>query len=121
MFDVAPTELLLVAVVALLVIGPKDLPRAMRFVGRWVGKVRGMARHFRSGFDEMLRQAEMEEMEAKWAAENKRIMSEHPADPVMADPAMAPLATRLPPAGAQEDLFDDGEVPSKRDDRPVGP
>ena len=35
MLDVAPTELLLVAVVALLVIGPKDLPRAMRFVGKW--------------------------------------------------------------------------------------
>ena len=37
MFDVAPTELLLVVVVALVVIGPKDLPKAMRFVGKWVG------------------------------------------------------------------------------------
>ena len=42
MFDVAPTELLLVAVIALVVIGPKDLPRAMRFVGQWVGKARRM-------------------------------------------------------------------------------
>lgn len=49
MFDVAPTELLLVVVVALVVIGPKDLPKAMRFVGKWVAKARGMARHFRSG------------------------------------------------------------------------
>ncbi len=79
MFDVAPTELLLVALVALLVIGPKDLPRAMRFVGNWVGKARGMARHFRSGLDEMVRQSELEEMEKKWAAENERIMREHPA------------------------------------------
>jgi len=79
MFDVAPTELLLVALVALVVIGPKDLPRAMRFVGNWVGKARGMARHFRSGLDEMVRQAELEEMEKKWAAENERIMREHPA------------------------------------------
>jgi sec-independent protein translocase protein TatB len=79
MFDVAPTELLLVALVALVVIGPKDLPRAMRFVGNWVGKARGMARHFRSGLDEMVRQAELEEMEQKWAAENERIMREHPA------------------------------------------
>jgi sec-independent protein translocase protein TatB len=80
MFDVAPTELLLVALVALVVIGPKDLPRAMRFVGRWVGKARGVVRHFRSGFDEMVRQAELEEMEKKWAAENARIMAEHPAE-----------------------------------------
>ena len=79
MFDVAPTELLLVALVALIVIGPKDLPRAMRFVGNWVGKARAMARHFRSGIDEMVRQAEIEEMEKKWAAENERIMREHPA------------------------------------------
>lgn len=80
MFDIASSELLLVALVALVVIGPKDLPKAMRFVGHWVGKARGMARHFRSGFDEMVRQAELEEMEKKWAAENARIMAEHPSD-----------------------------------------
>lgn len=79
MFDVAPTELLLVALVALLVIGPKDLPRAMRYVGNWVAKARGMARHFRSGLDEMVRQSELDEMEKKWTAENERIMREHPA------------------------------------------
>lgn len=89
MFDVAPTELLLVAVIALLVIGPKDLPKAMRFVGHWVGRARGVARHFRSGFDEMVRQAELEDMEKKWAAENARIMAEHP--PEFEQTAMTPL------------------------------
>jgi sec-independent protein translocase protein TatB len=78
MFDVAPTELLLVAVVALIVIGPKDLPKAMRFVGYWVGKARGVARQFRSGFDSMVREAELQDMEKRWAAENERIMREHP-------------------------------------------
>lgn len=91
MLDVAPTELLLVAVVALLVIGPKDLPRAMRFVGQWVAKARGVARHFRSGVDEMIRQAELEEMEKKWAAENERIMREHPPQPAMIEGEMTPL------------------------------
>jgi sec-independent protein translocase protein TatB len=80
MFDIASTELLLVAVVALVVIGPKDLPKVMRFVGQWVGRARGVARHFRAGFDEMVRQAELEEMEKKWAAENARIMAEHPPE-----------------------------------------
>jgi len=78
MFDIAPTELLLVAFVALVVIGPKDLPKAMRVVGYWVGRARGVARQFRSGFDAMVREAELEEMEKKWAAENERIMREHP-------------------------------------------
>ncbi|MBO9377822.1 twin-arginine translocase subunit TatB [Sphingomonas histidinilytica] len=91
MLDVAPTELLLVALVALVVIGPKDLPRAMRFVGQWVARARGVARHFRSGIDEMIRQAELEEMEKKWKAENERIMREHPPQPLPADGEMLPL------------------------------
>ncbi|MDV3457281.1 Sec-independent protein translocase protein TatB [Sphingomonas sp. HF-S4] len=86
MLDVAPTELLLVAVVALLVIGPKDLPKAMRFVGKWVGKARGVARQFRSGFDAMVRESELAEMEKQWAAENERIMREHPPTPALPAP-----------------------------------
>ncbi len=81
MFDVAPTELMLVAVIALVVIGPKDLPRVMRVVGQWVARARGVARQFRSGFDEMIRESELREMEEKWRAENERIMREHPAVP----------------------------------------
>lgn len=80
MFDIAPTELLIVALVALVVIGPKDLPKVMRTVGHWVGRARGMARHFRSGIDTMIREAELEEMEKKWREENERIMREFPAD-----------------------------------------
>lgn len=86
MFDVAPTELLLVAFVALIVIGPKDLPRAMRVVGYWVGRARGVARQFRSGFDAMVREAELAEMEKKWAEENARIMREHPPTPSLPAP-----------------------------------
>ena len=76
--DIAPTELLVLGGVALLVIPPKDLPRAMRFAGQWIGKARGLARQFRSGFDDMIREAEFAEMEKKWKAENERIMREFP-------------------------------------------
>ena len=108
MLDVAPSEFLLLAVVALLVIGPKDLPKAMRVVGYWVGRARGVARQFRSGFDNMVREAELEEMEKKWAAENARILAEHPAespaDAASAEPALieggAPAAD-----SAEPDLF----------------
>jgi sec-independent protein translocase protein TatB len=94
MFDIAPTELLIVALVALVVIGPKDLPNVLRTVGNWVGRARGMARHFRSGVDTMIREAELEEMEKKWKAENERIMSEHPMLPH--DPTV-PQEHPLPP------------------------
>ena len=94
MFDIAPSEFMLFAFVALVVIGPKDLPKAMRVVGRFVGKARGMASHFRSGFDSMVREAELEEMEKKWKAENERIMREHAE--VIA-PLAGPEPSALPP------------------------
>ena len=97
MFDVAPSEFLLIGLIALVVIGPKDLPQAMRVVGQWVGKARGMARHFRSGFDTMMREAELAEMEAKWKAENERIMREHAAIdvPQITDQSPASPATPI--------------------------
>lgn len=79
MFDIGASELLLVVIVALLVIGPKDLPRALRTVGKWVGKARAMSRHFQTGLDAMIRESELEEMQQKWDAENARIMAQSQA------------------------------------------
>ena len=79
MFGVDTTELLIVAIAALLVIGPKDLPAVMRTVGRFIGKIRGMARHFNAGVEAMIRESELEEMEKTWREENERIMREYPA------------------------------------------
>ena len=81
MFGIDTGELMVIALVALVVIGPKDLPRVMRTVGRWVGQARGMARHFRSGFDAMIRESELEDMEKKWREDNERIMRMHPPKP----------------------------------------
>ena len=81
MFGVDSSEFLVVALVALLVVGPKDLPKLLQTVGRWVGRARGMARHFRSGIDTMIRESELEEMDKKWREENERIMREHPPEP----------------------------------------
>lgn len=78
MFDIGSSELLLIVIVAVIVIGPKDLPRALYKVGQIVGKARAMTRHFRTGIDAMVREVELEELEKKWAAENQRIMAEHP-------------------------------------------
>lgn len=62
MFDFSWSELALIGVVALVVIGPKDLPRVMRTVGLWVGKARAIAREFQSSLDQMIRESELEEM-----------------------------------------------------------
>jgi sec-independent protein translocase protein TatB len=93
MLDFNAPEFVVVAIVALLVIGPKDLPKAMRFVGKWFGKARAVARQFRSGFDSMIREAELAELEQQWAAENARIMSEHPPAALPAPEAEIHLVT----------------------------
>jgi sec-independent protein translocase protein TatB len=55
-------EILILGVLALVVIGPKDLPLMLRKLGRWTAKLRGMAQEFRTGFDELARQAELDEL-----------------------------------------------------------
>lgn len=65
MIDLSWSHILIVLIVALVVIGPKDLPRFMRMAGRWMGKARSMADQFRRSFDEMSRQAELDELRAE--------------------------------------------------------
>lgn len=60
--DIGGTELLVIAAVALIVVGPKDLPALLRKLGQFVGKMRGMASEFRASFDEMARQSELDEL-----------------------------------------------------------
>jgi sec-independent protein translocase protein TatB len=137
MFDIAPSELLLVVIVAIVVIGPKDLPLALRTAGRWIGKMRRVSNHFRSGIETMIREAELADMEKKWQEQNAQIMAQsaaasaaetphatvdapaHPVDPVLAphaptDPAPLPPQT-LPPA--PEHLLS----VEQRGERPRGP
>ncbi|MEG3179472.1 Sec-independent protein translocase protein TatB [Sphingomonas sp. LT1P40] len=106
MLDFNAPEFLVVAIVALLVIGPKDLPKAMRFIGHWVGKARGVASQFRSGFDNMVREAELSEMEKKWAEENERIMREHPPEKMLPAPVYDPN-----PDGATPAVVDPEDAP----------
>lgn len=61
-FDLSWSHILLFLVVALVVVGPKDLPKLMRKVGQWTAKARNMADQFRSSFDEMARQSELDEL-----------------------------------------------------------
>ena len=59
MFDIGWSELMVIAVVALIAIGPKELPGVLRMVGQWIGKARKMAGEFQGQFQEAMREAEM--------------------------------------------------------------
>ena len=60
--DLSWSHMLLVLIVALVVVGPKDLPKLMRKMGQWTAKARDMADQFRRSFDEMARQSELDEL-----------------------------------------------------------
>jgi sec-independent protein translocase protein TatB len=62
MFDIAWSELMLIGAVALVVIGPKDLPKAMRTVGQTIGKIRRMAAEFQGQFNDAMREAELHDL-----------------------------------------------------------
>lgn len=105
MFDVGASELLLIVIVAIVVIGPKDLPVALRTAGRWIGKIRRMSGYFRSGIEAMIREAELEEMEKKWREQNEAIMKAHPGAPEESG-AIAPASA-------------EAALPPKQQDRPA--
>jgi sec-independent protein translocase protein TatB len=111
MFDISWSHLMVVLVVAIVVIGPKDLPRVLRAVGRWSGQVKRMARDFQNQFNEALREAELDSLKkdvediakidpmadvhAEMAKTNAEIMTE------LNKPAVDPAASA--PAEAVED------------------
>lgn len=70
--DLSWSHILLVLIVALVVVGPKDLPKLMRTAGQWMGKARQMADQFRKSFDDMTRQAELDELKNELEALRSR-------------------------------------------------
>jgi sec-independent protein translocase protein TatB len=62
LLDFGWSEILLIGIVALVVIGPKDLPKAMRVAGYWIKKARALSQEFHNSVDEVIREAELEEM-----------------------------------------------------------
>lgn len=105
MFDIAWSELALIAAVALIVIGPKDLPRVMRNVGQWTRRARTMAAEFQRNLDDMMREAELDEIRKEVekvspadfkAGLEKMVGVDGIKEAVTIDPAAAPVMTPAP-------------------------
>jgi len=107
MLDIGWPELVVILIVALVVIGPKDLPRALHTVGKWVRKARLLAREFQSSVDDMVRQAELEDLRKQVNQLRRTDLSaeiEKTVDPHGAVREALTIDERLPPA--------DGTMPS---------
>jgi sec-independent protein translocase protein TatB len=112
MFDIGWAEMGVIALVTLVVMGPKELPNALRTFAYWVKKVRGMAREFQSGVDQLIREAELDEAKKKLQSAaglnlnreiEKAIDPERALDKALAlptEPKAVPGATDAKPAEA---------------------
>lgn len=120
-FDIGWPELMLIGAVALIVIGPKELPNALRTAGFWVRKARSLSREFQSSVEQMMREAELDEMrkQLKKATEfdiEKEFKNtvdptgelaqsiKPPEIPDFFDPAPQPATAAATPAAAQDGL-----------------
>lgn len=111
MFDIGWSELAVIAAVALVVIGPKDLPKALYLMGKWLRKARALARDFQSGIDDMVREAELDDLRKQASAArsfNLQREVENSIDPsgslksAFALPPMAETGAKTGPAPVAE-------------------
>ena len=117
-FDIGWPEFLLIGVVALVVIGPKDLPAALRVAGYWVRKARTLSREFHSSIDQMMREAELHEVQAELRKVTD-INLDHEVNKIM-DPATDPAAGPHAQA-AIPDHFDTTPAPVIEEPPPAAP
>ncbi|WNJ92906.1 Sec-independent protein translocase protein TatB [Bosea sp. 685] len=102
MFDIAWSELMLIGAVALVVIGPKDLPKAMRTVGQVVGKVRRMATEFQGQFNDAMREAELHDLKKQVEDVGGSVSSAMNSDYKPIDMPSEPTSTGLDDAQLKE-------------------
>jgi len=134
-------EIIILGILALVVLGPKDLPLMFRKLGQWTAKLRGMAQEFRTGFDELARQAELDELKREVDA-LRRSTSLHDIrseltkplptledyagvkpKPAISPPAVAPVVTSAPEVAAAStpDVSDDVAAEKAADEAAAKP
>lgn len=139
MLDFGWSQMMLIAAVALIVLGPKELPRVIKSVTEWVGKARGLAREFRSSVDEMMRETELKNLKEEFETAARKAetefnqtiqaetssfdgLSPRPADTGTADGALPDFYSAFGSDGAKlQPLMDHQrkKKPAKRAARPV--
>lgn len=93
MFDIGWSEMVVVLIVAVLVVGPKDLPRAVATMSKYIRKARAMAREFQSGLNDLAREAELEDLKKQVSSTERDIMKQ--------------VEEAVDPTGSMQGMFDD--------------
>jgi sec-independent protein translocase protein TatB len=117
-------EILIIGAVALIVVGPKDLPILLRRVGQWVGRMRAMAAEFRASFDELARQSELDELRKEVEAMRNDPRHYSHFDPMAQTAPPAPETGSSPPeeaAPAAAPVVAAEPVPAQPQPKPARP
>jgi sec-independent protein translocase protein TatB len=117
MFDIGWSELLVIGVVAIIVVGPKELPRLMRTFGHYIGKVRHMAADFQRQFEEAVRDSEIDEV--RKAMQDFHAEVSDPPRGTVDKPLMMPSPVEPAPAAAEAALPAPKPKPKPRAKKPV--
>jgi sec-independent protein translocase protein TatB len=118
MFDIGWSELLVIGVVAIIVVGPKELPRLMRTFGHYLGKVRHMAADFQRQFEEAVRDSEMDEVRKAMQDFHAEVSDVTPRGTVD-KPLMMPSPAEPAPAAAEAALPAPKPKPKPREKKPA--
>lgn len=113
MFDIGWSELLVIAVVAIVVVGPKDLPRLMRTFGHYAGKLRRAASDFQSQFEETMRESEIDEVRKAIDSVRENTPSVDLKAPID-KPVMLPKPTPQPPVPNPQSVWAAATVPETK-------
>jgi sec-independent protein translocase protein TatB len=130
MFDITSSKLLILAIVALIVVGPRDLPILLRAVGKYLGIIRRHAAEFRGQFDEAMREAELDGLKKEFDAVSREVRatvdigaraidSQIEAARVDVDAPKAAVSVAPPPALASDEADSEPALPppaEKRDE-----
>lgn len=131
MFGIDGSEFLVILIVALVVVGPKDLPKMLRTVGQWAGKARAMADQFKRSFDDMARQSELDDLRSEvnklkagaarpmTEADYKAIGIDLPANPIgnIEDVGAAPPKLDAPAPSSAPSTTEPAAVPAAHSPR----
>ena len=116
MLDIGWWELVVVAMIALIVVGPKDLPRILRVIGQWAGKARAMAREFQGSIDDMVREAGVDDIKKEVESVATFDVEKELGDAIDQTGAPEHSIEPPPPGGETEELPADDMVDDMADD-----
>ncbi|OUR78303.1 twin arginine-targeting protein translocase TatB [Alphaproteobacteria bacterium 46_93_T64] len=104
MFDIGWSEMVFIGIIAVLVIGPKDLPKTIATIGKYIRKARGFAREFQTGIDDLARDAELDDLKKSFQGDDFNIKKQ--------------VEDAVDPTGDFSKMFDDVK-PNIVDDTPA--